>query len=46
MIQSRNIEKFYEQGIQKAYVLRRVSFDVQEGEFVSIMGPSGSGRHG
>jgi putative ABC transport system ATP-binding protein len=44
MIQLRNIEKFYEQGVQKSYVLRRVSFDVETGDFVSIMGPSGSGK--
>jgi putative ABC transport system ATP-binding protein len=30
--------------VQKTYVLRRVSFDVAEGEFISIMGPSGSGK--
>src|SRR5215210_3258231 len=44
MIQLRNIEKFYEHGVQKTYVLRRVSMDIEEGEFVSIMGPSGSGK--
>jgi ABC-type lipoprotein export system ATPase subunit len=44
MIQLHNIEKFYEHGVQKSYVLRRVSFDVAEGEFISIMGPSGSGK--
>ena len=44
MIQLRNIEKCYEHGVSKTYVLRRVSFDVGEGEFVSIMGPSGSGK--
>jgi ABC-type lipoprotein export system ATPase subunit len=44
MIQLRNIEKFYEHGVQKTYVLRRVDLDVEEGEFVSIMGPSGSGK--
>lgn len=44
MIQLRNIEKSYEHGVNKTYVLRRVSFDVGEGEFVSIMGPSGSGK--
>jgi ABC-type lipoprotein export system ATPase subunit len=44
MIQLQNLEKFYEHGVQKTYVLRRVSFDVAEGEFVSIMGPSGSGK--
>jgi len=44
MIQLRNIEKFYEHGVQKTYVLRRVEMDIEEGEFVSIMGPSGSGK--
>jgi putative ABC transport system ATP-binding protein len=44
MIQLRNIEKYYEHGVQKTYVLRRVSMDIEEGEFVSIMGPSGSGK--
>jgi putative ABC transport system ATP-binding protein len=44
MIRTRNIEKFYEHGGQKTFVLRQVSIDVAEGEFVSIMGPSGSGK--
>ncbi len=44
MIQLRNIEKYYEHGAQKTYILRRITFDVREGEFLSIMGPSGSGK--
>jgi putative ABC transport system ATP-binding protein len=44
MIQLRNVEKFYETGAGRTYVLRRVDLDVREGEFVSIMGPSGSGK--
>ena len=44
MIQLRNVEKFYETGAGRTYVLRRVDMDVREGEFVSIMGPSGSGK--
>jgi putative ABC transport system ATP-binding protein len=44
MIRTRNIEKFYEHGGQKTFVLRQVTIDVAEGEFVSIMGPSGSGK--
>jgi ABC-type lipoprotein export system ATPase subunit len=44
MIQIRNLEKAYEQGGGKVFVLRRVSLDIKEGEFVSIMGPSGAGK--
>ena len=44
MIQLRNVEKFYETGAGRTYVLRRVDMNVREGEFVSIMGPSGSGK--
>ncbi len=44
MIQLRNVEKFYETGAGRTYVLRRVDMEVREGEFVSIMGPSGSGK--
>ncbi|HEV7890034.1 MAG TPA: ABC transporter ATP-binding protein [Pyrinomonadaceae bacterium] len=44
MIQLRNLEKFYETGAGRTYVLRRINLDVREGEFVSIMGPSGSGK--
>src|SRR4028118_1224518 len=44
MIRLRNVEKVYEQGVNKTYVLRRVDVDVREGEFVSIMGPSGAGK--
>lgn len=38
VIEMRNVEKAYEQGQPKTYVLRRVSTDVREGEVVSIMG--------
>jgi putative ABC transport system ATP-binding protein len=44
MIKLVDMEKFYAHGVSKTFVLRRVSFDVQEGEFVSIMGPSGAGK--
>jgi ABC-type lipoprotein export system ATPase subunit len=44
MITLRNIEKFYEHGPTKTFVLRRVNIDIREGEFVSIMGPSGAGK--
>jgi len=44
MIKLNNIEKFYSNKIIKTYVLRNVNLEIQEGEFVSVMGPSGSGK--
>ncbi len=44
MIKTQSIEKYYEHGVSRTYVLRRVSVDVKDGEFVSIMGPSGAGK--
>ncbi len=44
MIQLRNVEKYFEHGPTKTFVLRRINVDIKEGEFVSIMGPSGAGK--
>ena len=33
MITLRNLEKFYEGGYGRSYVLRRVNIDIKEGEF-------------
>ena len=44
MIQLRDVEKFYQQGVIKTFVLRRITIDIKQGEFVSIMGPSGAGK--
>ncbi|HYP27738.1 MAG TPA: ABC transporter ATP-binding protein [Blastocatellia bacterium] len=44
MIRLHNIEKCYESGVVKTYVLRRVNVEIKAGEFVSIMGPSGAGK--
>ena len=44
MIGLRNVEKFFAQGANKTYVLRRIDLDIKPGEFVSIMGPSRSGE--
>lgn len=44
MINLVNIERYYNQGLQKAWVLRDISLEIKEGEFISIMGPSGSGK--
>jgi ABC-type lipoprotein export system ATPase subunit len=39
-----NIEKSFAHGPGRTFVLRRISFDIQDGDFVSIMGPSGAGK--
>jgi putative ABC transport system ATP-binding protein len=44
MIQLRNIEKFYESGAGKTFVLRRINLDIKDGDFITIMGPSGAGK--
>jgi putative ABC transport system ATP-binding protein len=44
LIRLRNVDKAYDQGGGKIFVLRRVNVEIAEGEFVSIMGPSGAGK--
>jgi ABC-type lipoprotein export system ATPase subunit len=44
MIRLRGLEKFYESGYGRTYVLRKINLDIREGEFVTIMGPSGAGK--
>jgi len=43
MIRFDNINKTYP-GIQPLHVLKGINLDISEGEFVSIMGASGSGK--
>ncbi len=44
MLSLQHISKFYQAGGNKTIVLNDVNLDIDEGEFVSIMGPSGSGK--
>src|SRR5260370_12781189 len=44
MIRLRNIDKAYRTGFGQTFVLRRIDLDVKQGEFITIMGPSGSGK--
>ncbi|MFC1500404.1 ABC transporter ATP-binding protein [Candidatus Zixiibacteriota bacterium] len=44
MIRLRELEKYYQTGPTRTFVLRRIDLDVKEGEFISVMGPSGSGK--
>jgi putative ABC transport system ATP-binding protein len=39
-----DVEKFYESGAGKTWVLRRINVDIREGDFITIMGPSGAGK--
>ncbi len=40
----RNLSKSYQRGNQVIPVLTDISFDIDEGEFLALMGPSGSGK--
>lgn len=44
MIELNNIERYYRKGLQKSWVLKDISLKIEEGEFVTIMGPSGAGK--
>jgi ABC-type lipoprotein export system ATPase subunit len=44
VIQLRNIDRSFQTGPTRTYVLRRIDLDIREGEFVTIMGPSGAGK--
>jgi putative ABC transport system ATP-binding protein len=44
LIQLRNLEKVFEAGGSKFFVLRRITLDIHAGEFVTFMGPSGAGK--
>ena len=44
VIKLEQLKKIYSLGKVKVEALKGVSFEVEEGEFVSIMGPSGSGK--
>ncbi|MGH8495879.1 MAG: ABC transporter ATP-binding protein [Gammaproteobacteria bacterium] len=44
LIQTENIEKSVPQGENRLYLLRLISLDIPEGDFVTFMGPSGAGK--
>ena len=39
-----NVEKSYESGAGRSWVLRRIDLEIRDGDFVTIMGPSGAGK--
>ena len=44
MIKLESISKSYLHGFNRSFVLRDINLEVEEGEFLTIMGPSGSGK--
>lgn len=44
LLSLKNIKKSYERGGEHIPVLTDVNLDIEEGEYVAIMGPSGSGK--
>ena len=44
MIKCEKLSKIYLNGDVETVALKEVSFQIEKGEFVSIIGPSGSGK--
>ena len=44
IVEIQNLSKSYARGSQIIPVLQDITFDIEEGEFLALMGPSGSGK--
>jgi putative ABC transport system ATP-binding protein len=44
LIRMVDVEKSYESGAGKTWVLRRINLEIGDGDFITIMGPSGAGK--
>jgi len=44
LIRVENVKKLYRTGDEEVWALKGISLEIEEGEFLSIMGPSGSGK--
>ena len=44
LIRLGNLERYYQNGPTRTWVLRRINIEIRQGDFITIMGPSGSGK--
>ena len=44
MIRMKNVSKIYMMGEEAVHALDKATLEIQDGEFVAIVGPSGSGK--
>lgn len=44
LLQLKNVSKVYTVGTEEIHALNEVSMNIEEGEFIAVMGPSGSGK--
>ena len=44
MIKLENIHRNFQVGDQTVHALDDINLDIQDGEYLSVMGPSGSGK--
>lgn len=44
LIELQHIQRYYKMGGELLYALKDVSVEIQQGEYVALMGPSGSGK--